>query len=148
MVTKATHDQLRLRISPKTGKCMVIANRAAIPLPGRELLQQEEHQFVKNLGLSYCHLERRGNLDVLHVTIHIRVLSSTGPPASNTASNRYDLEGHHHACVPACGSFPGGGILQHTSNHFLSPSGSQAPVFSCHPCNCCHIPPSATWTMI
>lgn len=112
MVTKATHDQLRLRISPKTGKCMVIVNRAAIPLPGRELLQQEEHQLWKTWVCHTATLERRGNLDVLHVTIHIRVLSSPGLACFQYNLQRYIWKPSSClVCLPAA-HFPGGGIRQ------------------------------------
>lgn len=148
MVTKATHDQLRLRISPKTGKCMIIVNTAAIPPTGRELLRQEEQQFGKT-GL--CHtatLERRGNLDVLHVTSHIRVLSS---PV--LACFQYSLQLYIWkpspclVCLPAA-HFPGGGIRQWHFSIISLPQWFPSTSLLTPPCNCCHTPSPATWTMI
>ena len=102
MMTKATHDQLRLRISPKMGKRTVI----------------DSFSGKKNISLGktgLCHtatLERRGNLDVLHVISHIRVLSS---PV--LACFQYSLQLYIWkpspclVCLPAA-RLPGGGIQQ------------------------------------
>ena len=122
MVTKATHDQLRLRISPKTGKCMVIVNRAAIPLPGRELLQQEEHQFGKNLGLSHCHFGEKRQLGCPPCYKPHKGSFLAWPSLLPIQPPTLHLEAIIMPCVPACGSFPWRRHLAMAFlNHFPSP---------------------------
>ena len=116
MVTKATHDQLRLTISPKTGKHMIIVNRAAIPPTGRELLRQEQ-QFGKNWALSHCHFGEKRQLGCPPCYKPPKGSFLACPSLLPIQPPTLHLEAITMPCVPACGSFP---WRRHSAMAFLN----------------------------
>lgn len=141
-VTKAIQNQARLRNIPKTCNC--IAENMAVTLPpGGELLNFSSKKDT-NLGkVGLCHtatLEARGGLDVRYIISCIRGFPSSFLPCFQDSLQLYIWK--PSLCLCACPwlisleeAF-GNGISQ----SFPYLSNSHESVFSCHPCNCCHIP--------
>lgn len=103
------------------------------------LLWYKEHQFGKKLSFTAT-LEGRGNwMCALQYKPH-RGSSLVLPTLLPTQPASPHLEAITLPRVPSCGSLP---QMRHLAMAFLNHSPTlKVPklVFSCHSCNCCHIP--------